>query len=54
MANFSAASPTFRREPGGSWGETMDIQAKILIADDEEHIGYLVRFQLEKSGYDVV
>ena len=27
---------------------------KIIIADDEEHLGYMVKFKLEKSGYEVV
>ena len=27
---------------------------KILIADDEEHLGYLVKFKLEKEGFDVI
>lgn len=27
---------------------------KIVIADDEEHLGYMVKFKLEKSGYQVV
>ncbi len=26
---------------------------KIMIVDDEEHIGYLVKFQMERSGYEV-
>jgi len=25
----------------------------ILVADDEEHLGFMVKFKLEKSGYDV-
>lgn len=28
--------------------------AKIIVAEDEEHIGYMVRFRLEKAGYEVV
>lgn len=27
---------------------------KILIADDEEHLGYMVKFKLEKEGFDVI
>ena len=27
---------------------------KILIADDEEHLGYVVKFKLEKEGFDVI
>ena len=27
--------------------------ARILIADDEEHLGYMIKFKLEKSGYAV-
>jgi len=26
---------------------------RILIADDEEHLGYMIKFKLEKSGYEV-
>ena len=26
---------------------------KLMIVDDEEHIGYLVKFQMERSGYEV-
>jgi len=26
----------------------------ILIADDEEHLGFMVKFKLEKSGYEVL
>ena len=27
--------------------------ARILIADDEEHLGFMIKFKLEKSGYTV-
>lgn len=27
---------------------------KIVIADDEEHLGYMVKFKLEKEGFDVI
>lgn len=27
---------------------------KIIIADDEEHLGYMVKFKLEKEGFDVI
>lgn len=32
----------------------MQATTRILVADDEEHIGYLVKFQMEKAGYEVV
>lgn len=32
----------------------MEPTARILIADDEEHIGYLIKFQMEKAGFEVV
>lgn len=31
----------------------MDRPARIIVADDEEHIGYLVKFQMEKAGFEV-
>ena len=27
---------------------------KIVIADDEEHLGYMIKFKLERSGYEVI
>lgn len=27
---------------------------KIVLAEDEEHIGYMLKFRLEKEGYEVV
>ena len=27
---------------------------KIVIADDEEHLGYMIKLQLERSGYEVI
>lgn len=27
---------------------------KIVIADDEEHLGHMIKFKLERSGFDVI
>ncbi|RKD34313.1 response regulator [Thermohalobacter berrensis] len=32
----------------------MNLQKKILVVDDEEHIVELIKFNLEKNGYEVV
>lgn len=30
------------------------MKMKILIAEDEEHIGFMIKFRLEKLGYEVI
>ena len=30
------------------------MSVKIVLAEDEEHIGYMLKFRLEKEGYEVV
>ena len=30
------------------------MRQKIVIADDEEHLGYMVKFKLERAGFEVV
>ena len=32
----------------------IDMPKTILIADDEEHLGFMVKFKLEKSGFNVL